>query len=86
VQANVLIIAGEQKYTCETKEHEAQYEEFAYEKFERMLELPEGVNTEKMKAEFANGVLEITAPVAAATLPRKIEVKPAASFAKPIVA
>jgi hypothetical protein len=36
--------------------------------------------------EFANGGLEITPPVAAATLPRKIEMKPAAPFAKAIVA
>jgi HSP20 family molecular chaperone IbpA len=33
------------------------------------------VNTEKMNAEFVNGVLEITAPVAAISLPRKIEIK-----------
>jgi hypothetical protein len=39
-----------------------------------------------MNAEFVNGVPEITAPVAAATLPRKIEIKPAAPFAKPIAA
>jgi len=86
VQANMLTIAGERKYTRETKEHEALYEEFAYGKFERVLELPEGVNTEKMNAEFVHGVLEITAPVASATLPRKIEIKPAAPFAKPIAA
>ena len=51
-----------------------------------MLELPEGVNTEKMQAEFVNGVLEITAPVAAAALPRKIEIKTTAPFVKQIAA
>jgi HSP20 family protein len=86
VQANLLTITGERKYTRETKEHEALYEEFAYGKFERVLELPEGVNTEKMNAEFVNGVLEITANVASATLPRKIEIKPAVPFAKPTAA
>jgi len=86
VQANLLTITGERKYTHETKEREALREEFAYGKFERMLELPEGVNTEKMNAEFVNGVLEITAPVAAATLPRKIEIKTAGPFAKQIAA
>jgi hypothetical protein len=39
-----------------------------------------------MNAEFVNSVLQITAPVAAATLPCKIEIKPAAPFAKPIAA
>ena len=33
------------------------------------------MNTEKVNAELANGVLEITAPVAAIALPRKIEIK-----------
>src|SRR5215472_7930338 len=75
VQGNLLTITGERKYTRENKEREALHEEFAYGKFERVLELPEGVNTEKLNAEFLNGVLEITAPVAAAALPRKIEVK-----------
>jgi HSP20 family protein len=86
VQANLLTITGERKYTRESKEHEALHEEFAYGKFERTVELPEGVNTEKMNAEFVNGVLEITAPVAAIALARKIEIKAAAPFTKQIAA
>lgn len=75
VQGNVLTIAGERKYNRTTKGPEVLHDEFAYGKFERKLQLPEGVNTEKMYAEFVNGVLEITAPVALAALPRKIEIK-----------
>lgn len=75
VQGDVLTIAGERKYNRTTKEPELLHEEFAYGKFERTLELPEGVNTEKMNAEFVNGVLEISAPVATISLPRKIEIK-----------
>lgn len=75
VQGNVLTIAGERKYNRTTKGAEVLHDEFAYGKFERKLELPEGVNTEKMYAEFVNGVLGITAPVALAALPRKIEIK-----------
>lgn len=86
VQSNVLTIAGERKYTRETKEREALHEEFAYGKFERVLELPDGVNTEKISAEFVNGVLEITAPVAAVSLPRKIEIKATAPYVKQIAA
>jgi HSP20 family protein len=85
VQANLLTISGERKFTRENKAREALHEEFAYGKFERVLELPEGVNTEKLYAEFVNGVLEITAPVAAVALPRKIEIK-TAPFAKQIAA
>lgn len=75
VQGNMLTISGERKLNRTTKELELLNEELAYGKFERTLELPEGVNIEKMNAEFVNGVLEITAPVAAVTLPRKIEIK-----------
>lgn len=75
VAGNLLTITGERKLTYTSKEKELFHQEFAYGKFERTLELPEGVNTEKMVAEFVNGVLEITAPVAAAALPRKIEIK-----------
>jgi HSP20 family protein len=85
VQPNLLTITGERKYVRENKQHEALHEEFAYGKFERVLELPDGVNTEKLYAEFLNGVLEITAPIAAVALPRKIEIK-TAPFAKQIAA
>lgn len=75
VQGNLLTIAGERKYNRTTKEPEVFHEEFAYGKFERTLEVPEGFNEEKMYAESVNGMLEITAPVSAAALPRKIEIK-----------
>jgi HSP20 family protein len=85
-QANVLTIRGERKLTHSTKEIELMEGEIVYGVFERTLELPEGVNVEKLTAEYVNGVLEITAPVAAAALPRKIEIKTTAPFAKQIAA
>ena len=85
VQGNFLTIAGERKYVRPVKEQEVLHEEINYGKFERELELPEGVVTEKLAAEFVNGVLEITAPVAAAALPRKIEIK-TTPFVKQIAA
>jgi HSP20 family molecular chaperone IbpA len=48
--------------------------------------LPEGVLAEKLTAEYTNGVLEITAPVAAVALPRKIEIKSSVPFTKQIAA
>src|SRR6266581_5892230 len=85
-QANVLTIRGERKLTHSTKEIELMEGEIVYGVFERTLELPEGVNVEKLTAEYVNGVLEITAPVAAAALPRKIEVKTMAPLVKQIAA
>ena len=85
-QANMLTIRGERKLTHGTKEIELLEGEIFYGVFERTLALPEGVNVEKLTAEYVNGVLEITAPVAAAALPRKIEIKTTAPFAKQIAA
>jgi HSP20 family protein len=85
-QGNVLTIRAERKLTHRAKEAELFEEEIAYGVFERVLPLPEGVSVDKLNAEYVNGVLEITAPIAAAALPRKIEVKTTAPFAKQIAA
>jgi HSP20 family protein len=77
-QGNLLTIKGEKKINKTMKEADVQHSEFYYGKFNRMLTLPEGVVFDKLAAEFVNGVLEITAPVATAALPRKVEVKPIA--------
>lgn len=72
---NVLTIKGERKITRTSKEVNLLDEEIDYGLFERVLALPEGVLAEKLIAEYHNGVLEITAPMAMAALPRKIEIK-----------
>jgi HSP20 family protein len=75
VQGNLLTIRGERKLIRPTKEVELYADEVNYGLFERTFELPEGVLAEKLNAEYVNGVLELTAPVTAAALPRKIEIK-----------
>jgi len=85
-QGNLLTIHGERRFTRKTKEVELMEQEVAYGVFERTLTLPEGVIAEKLTAEYVNGVLEITAPIAAAALPRKIEIKTAAPIGKQIAA
>jgi|SRR5579859_2438320 len=74
-QGNLLTIRGERKLTRSAKEVELFEGEINYGLFERTFTLPEGVLTEKLAAEYVNGVLEITAPVAVGALPRKIEIK-----------
>jgi HSP20 family protein len=85
-QGNLLTIRGERKLARRAKETELFEEEIAYGVFERILTLPEGVTAEKLTAEYVNGVLEIAAPVSAAALPRKIEVKTAPPMTKQIAA
>jgi len=75
VQNNTLTISGERRITESKKELNYLHREFGYGYFERVLPLPEGVEAEKLTAEFNNGVLEIAAPVATAALPRRIEIR-----------
>lgn len=75
VQSNALSIHAERKQTQENKDANYIQREFTYGSFDRVLPLPQGVEAEKVTAEFNNGVLEITAPVSAAALPRRVEVK-----------
>jgi HSP20 family protein len=77
VQGNMLTLSGERKHVEEKKEVTYHQREFTYGAFQRVLTLPEGVDADKLTAEFNNGVLELTAPLAAAALPRRIEIKPA---------
>jgi len=75
ILGSTLTISGERSSSHETKESDYLHREINYGSFQRVIELPEGVDKDKVAAEYRNGVLEITAPIAAAALPRKIEVK-----------
>lgn len=72
---NTLTIHGERKIFRTPKEVNLLESEFNYGKFERVFTLPEGVMVDKLTAEYYNGVLEIWAPMTAAALPHKIEIK-----------
>ena len=85
-QGNLLTIHGERKFTRNVKEVELMEQEVAYGVFDRTITLPEGVIVDKLTAEYVNGVLEITAPITVAALPRKIEIKTTTPFAKQIAA
>jgi hypothetical protein len=80
LHGELLTIRAERKITQEKREVQYFEEEIAYGKFERVLPLPAGVVAEKLTALFANGVLEVIAPLAALALPRKVEIKPAVRF------
>jgi len=75
VQGNTLTITGERSNERETRVADYLQKEITYGSFTRSLVLPEGVDRERVTAEYRNGMLEITAPIATAALPRKVEIK-----------
>ena len=76
VTGGVLSIKGEHKEQSETKDERYFRRERRAEYCSRQVELPESVDEDKVTAEYKQGVLTITAPVAAASANR-VEVKPA---------
>lgn len=71
---DTLTLRGSRK-TEELSEGESRHrQERGYGQFTRSLQLPFGVEAEKVQAKFTNGVLQITLPRAEAEKPRKISV------------
>jgi HSP20 family protein len=79
VSDNVLTIKGEKKEEKEEKEKNYYLSERRYGAFQRSFDLPSGVDTAKIEAQFAKGVLTITLPKSAEAQKkqRKIDVKSA---------
>jgi len=75
VQGNVLSISGERTMPEERNEADFVQREMMYGSFERQIPLPDGIETNRLDAEYRNGILEITAPISAAALPRRVEIR-----------
>ncbi len=77
---DMLTIKGEKKQEQERKDKDYYLSERSYGAFRRSFALPEGVDADKIGAEFAKGVLTVTLPktTKAKAEPKKIEVKAAA--------
>ena len=80
VSGDTVTLKGEKKQESERKEKNYTLSERSYGSFQRSFTLPDGVDRDKISAEFGKGVLTVTLPKnpAAATEPKKIEVKAAA--------
>jgi HSP20 family protein len=59
-----LLIEGERKEEREEQQKGMVRSECRYGRFSRLIPLPEGANMEQAKAQFTDGVLEITIPMA----------------------
>jgi HSP20 family protein len=86
VSDGALTIEGERKQEKEEKGEGFYRSERTYGKFSRTIALPEGVEVEKAKANFTNGVLEIVMPAPTRKAPptRVLEIaEPAEKVEKP---
>ena len=74
-EGNTLTISGEHQASEDKDQVAYLLKEFSFERFERTVTLPEGVDAGKINAEYGNGVVEITIPLSETALPRRIEIK-----------
>jgi HSP20 family protein len=70
-----LTIEGERKRDKKEKEGEYFYEELPHGKFVRRLTLPEGIDADKIKTAYKNGVLELTMPAPKQLVSKKIPIE-----------
>jgi HSP20 family protein len=72
---HTLTIKGEKKKEEEIKEENYYRSERSYGSFVRTLELPKDVRTDKVKASFKNGILEVRLPKTEEAKAKEVKVK-----------
>ncbi len=70
-----MILQGERKMDRETKGRDFSRREVFYGNFQRSMPIPRGLRAEAIKAKYHGGVLEITAPMEKAHLPKEVKVE-----------
>src|SRR5262249_39038958 len=74
VEGNRLTLRGERKAEHEQQEGQYFHREVRYGRFERTFTFPAGTKAEEVQAHYRNGVLELTLPLPAALLPKKVPI------------
>lgn len=74
VENNTLTLRGERKFASEVKRENYHRVERAYGTFSRSFTLPNVVDTDKIKAEYKDGVLQVTLPTREEAKPKQIAV------------
>ncbi len=75
IEGDTLILKGERKMESEDKKSNYHRIERSYGSFTRSFRLPDTVDSEKINADYKNGVLTITLPKKPEVKPREIPVK-----------
>ena len=74
VKDGILSITGERSYEKEVKEEKFHRRERAFGKFHRSFALPDGLDPEKIDADYKDGVLKVEIPKPEEKKPKKIAV------------
>jgi HSP20 family protein len=74
VQGSQLTIQGERRAPEEFGKEGTVYSQMPYGRFERVLDLPAGLDLDKLQAHLHDGVLDIRIPVAAAQKPKQVPI------------
>jgi len=74
VKDRVLTLKGERAYDNETKDEKYYRRERAYGKFERSFTLPDGLDAEKIKADYKDGLLSVEIPKPEKEEPKQITI------------
>ncbi len=75
VEDNTLTISGEKKLDEDVKQEHYHRVERAYGTFTRSFSLPATIDTEKVNADYRNGVLTVKLPMREEAKPKQIQVK-----------
>ncbi len=70
-----LVISGQRDHSTERKEKNFHYTERASGSFVRSILIPGDVDSDKIDAQYEQGVLHVTLPKSAKTQPKKIEIR-----------
>ena len=74
IEGNILTLKGERKMESEDEKGTYHRVESCYGSFTRSFRLPETVDSEKINAEYKNGILKVTIPQKPEVKPREIPV------------
>ena len=72
LNGDTLTVAGERSQRRE--DAELNRSEISYGRFERLLTLPSNVDADRVEANFDNGMLDLSLPLAESARPRRIEI------------
>ncbi len=74
VEGHRLVMRGERRSKEERREKDYVHREVVYGRFERAIDLPEGVDADSIKATYHDGVLEVTMKAPKALVAKKVPI------------